>query len=197
MTSKGRSKGPSLDNIRIDQSSNEGSYKSSTSTEPPPPNFRKSPSTFGRLTSKAASSGNTMMRNASRVSSFKRLMSSARKRGGPPPNKINRTASSAAKGLQSLRFLERSATGKEQDAWHGIEKRFDQFAVDGKLHRDKFGACVGMGDSKEFAGEVFEALARRRNLKADEGVSKETLKMFWQDMTNQDLDSRLQIFFDM
>ncbi|OMO91379.1 Cytochrome b245, heavy chain [Corchorus olitorius] len=140
-------------------------------------------------------------RNSSRLTSFRRLMSTARKRnnGGPQPviPRVQRTTSSAAKGLQSLRFLDRTVTGKETDAWKSIERRFDQFAVDGKLFRDKFGVCVGMGDSKEFAEGVFNALARRRRINPDDGITKEELQSFWQEMTNQDLDSRLQIFFDM
>ena len=85
-------------------------------------------------------------RNASRVTSFRRLISTARKRPtGAAPNipRVQRTASSAAKGIQSLRFLDRTVTGKEMDAWKSTERRFNQFAVDGKLFRDKFGVCVG------------------------------------------------------
>lgn len=87
-----------------------------------------------------------LQRNVSKASSFKRLISTARKRtNGPPPTgmqRLERTASSAAKGLESLRFLDKTVTGRESD-WKPIEKRFNQFAVEGKLHRDKFGICVG------------------------------------------------------
>jgi hypothetical protein len=55
----------------------------------------------------------------------------------------------------------------------------------------------GMGDSKEFAGELFVALARRRNLEPEDGITKEQLKEFWEEMTDQNFDSRLRIFFDM
>ena len=55
----------------------------------------------------------------------------------------------------------------------------------------------GMGDSKEFAGELFAALARRRNLEPEDGITKEQLKEFWEEMTDQNFDSRLRIFFDM
>ena len=54
-----------------------------------------------------------------------------------------------------------------------------------------------MGDSKEFAGELFAALARRRNLEPEDGITKEQLKEFWEEMTDQNFDSRLRIFFDM
>ncbi|XWS74210.1 hypothetical protein CRYUN_Cryun02cG0196300 [Craigia yunnanensis] len=137
---------------------------------------------------------------SSGVTSFRRLISTARKRSnGAPPTipRVQRTASSAAKGIQSLRFLDRTVTGKEMDALKSTERRFNQFAVDGKLFRDKFGGCVGMGDSKELAGGVFDALARRKNVNPEVGITKEELHSFWQEMTDQDLDSRLQIFFDM
>jgi len=54
-----------------------------------------------------------------------------------------------------------------------------------------------MGDSKEFAGELLVALARRRNLEPEDGITKEQLKEFWEEMTDQNFDSRLRIFFDM
>nr|XP_043619174.1 putative respiratory burst oxidase homolog protein H [Erigeron canadensis] len=125
---------------------------------------------------------------------------SIRKRAPPPssgPPKMGRTTSSAAKGLNSLRFLDRTVTGKEGDAWRAIERRFQQFAVDGKLPRDKFGICVGMGDSIEFAGELYDAMARRRNINAEDGLTREQVKDFWEEMTKKDLDARLSIFFDM
>lgn len=61
--------------------------------------------------------------------------------GGAP--KMGRTTSTAAKGLNSLRFLDRTVTGKEGDAWRLVEKRFNQFAVGGMLPKDKFGICLG------------------------------------------------------
>ncbi|GFP80331.1 putative respiratory burst oxidase homolog protein h [Phtheirospermum japonicum] len=110
---------------------------------------------------------------------------------------MGRLESSVTRGLKSLRFLDRTMTGKEEDAWRAIEKRFNQNAVDGKLFKDKFGVCIGMGDSKEFAEELFEALVRRRNVNTVNGVSAKEVREFWEDMTNQDLDTRLHIFFDM
>lgn len=58
-------------------------------------------------------------------------------------SKMLRTESGAARGLKGLRFLDRTVTGKEGDAWRSIEKRFNQNALDGKLSKDKFGACIG------------------------------------------------------
>ncbi|OWM68863.1 hypothetical protein CDL15_Pgr025050 [Punica granatum] len=121
-----------------------------------------------------------------------------RKRVGFQNNgaRIEWTGSSAKKGLRSLRFLDRTISGNEVDAWKSAEKRCHQLALDGRLPRDKFGVCIGM-DSKEFAGELFDALARRRKISSENGITLEELKMFWGDITNRDMDSRLQIFFDM
>ncbi|XP_057781692.1 putative respiratory burst oxidase homolog protein H [Salvia miltiorrhiza] len=131
--------------------------------------------------------------STSRSSSLRQRKAAAS--SGP---KMGRMESGAKRGLMSLRFLDRAKTGKEEDAWRAIEKRFHQNSVDGMLFKDKFGACIGMGDSKEFAGELFEALARRRNVATTEkGIDLLQLRKFWEDMTNQDLDTRLHIFFDM
>jgi hypothetical protein len=54
-----------------------------------------------------------------------------------------------------------------------------------------------MADSKEFAGEVFVAMARRRKIDPDQGLSKEQLKEFWEEMSDNNFDARLRIFFDM
>lgn len=60
-----------------------------------------------------------------------------------------------------------------------------------------FFSLLGMADSKEFAVELFEALARRRNLDPENSISIDKLKEFWEEMTDQNFDSRLRIFFDM
>ncbi|RDX59656.1 putative respiratory burst oxidase-like protein H, partial [Mucuna pruriens] len=113
-------------------------------------------------------------------------------------NKMVRIESGAARGMKGLRFLDRTVTGKEADAWKSIEKRFVLHAIDGKLSKDKFGTCMGMGaESKDFAGELYEALARRRKIYAENGITLDEVRVFWEDMTNKDLESRLQVFFDM
>lgn len=53
-----------------------------------------------------------------------------------------------------------------------------------------------MKDSKEFALELFDALRRRRRMRAEK-ISKEELYEFWSQITDRSFDSRLQIFFDM
>lgn len=61
-------------------------------------------------------------------------------------SKMVRMQSGAARGLKGLRFLDRTVTGKEGDAWRSIEKRFSQHAVGGMLFKDKFGQCMGNND---------------------------------------------------
>lgn len=49
---------------------------------------------------------------------------------------------------------------------------------------------------KEFAGELFDALSRRRNIAVD-SITKAQLKDFWDQIADQSFDCRLQTFFDM
>lgn len=53
-----------------------------------------------------------------------------------------------------------------------------------------------MVDSKEFAVGIFDALARRRRQKIAK-ITKEELRDFWLQISDQSFDARLQIFFDM
>lgn len=56
---------------------------------------------------------------------------------------------------------------------------------------------VGMNkESKEFAGKLFDALARKLDIKED-SITKEQLNEFWAQISEQGFDSRLQTFFDM
>lgn len=56
---------------------------------------------------------------------------------------------------------------------------------------------IGMNkESKEFAGELFDALTRRRNIMGN-SINKEELREFWEQISDQSFDSRLQTFFDM
>ena len=55
---------------------------------------------------------------------------------------------------------------------------------------------LGMVDSKEFAVCIFDALARRKRQRITK-ISKEELRDFWLQISDQSFDARLQIFFDM
>ncbi|CAL9046353.1 unnamed protein product [Musa banksii] len=109
--------------------------------------------------------------------------------------RMNRVTSRTQIGLAGLRFLDKTSAGN--DGWKAVDKRFGQYAVEGRLPKENFGPCIGMAESKEFAGEIFVALARRRNLEPENGITKSELKEFWEEMTDQNFDSRLQIFFEM
>jgi respiratory burst oxidase len=55
---------------------------------------------------------------------------------------------------------------------------------------------IGMNESKDFAGELFDALSRRRGI-TSASITKDELRQFWEQITDQSFDSRLQTFFDM
>ncbi|KAL8146198.1 hypothetical protein AgCh_004080 [Apium graveolens] len=109
--------------------------------------------------------------------------------------KAPRAKSGALRGLKSVRFIDKKKIGK--DGWKDAERRFNQMAVNGRLGREKFGICVGMQDSSDFAAELYNALGRRRELNLENGIDLEQFKLFWEDIASQDSDTRLHIFFDM
>lgn len=55
----------------------------------------------------------------------------------------------------------------------------------------------GMADSKEFAAQLFDALARRQKVESTDRITLDELKEFWSKMSDQKFESRLQIFFDL
>ncbi|MQK21669.1 hypothetical protein EI013_25190, partial [Escherichia coli] len=91
-------------------------------------------------------------------------------------------------------FMTNKNVGTE--GWSQVENRFDELAVDYKLPKTRFGQCIGMHESREFAGELFDALARRRGI-TSASVTKDELRGFWEQIADQSFDSRLQTFFDM
>ncbi|XVE56042.1 hypothetical protein DITRI_Ditri03aG0205400 [Diplodiscus trichospermus] len=111
--------------------------------------------------------------------------------------RYDRTKSAAAHALKGLKFIATKA-GASGNGWSSVEKRFDDLTVstNGLLHRSQFAECIGMSQSKEFAGELFQALARRRNVTGD-SINKAQLKLFWDQISDESFDSRLQTFFDM
>lgn len=54
----------------------------------------------------------------------------------------------------------------------------------------------GMKESKEFAIALYDALARRKNIVAP-FITKDELRDFWEQISDQSFDARLQTFFDM
>ncbi|KAF9671803.1 hypothetical protein SADUNF_Sadunf12G0086600 [Salix dunnii] len=123
---------------------------------------------------------------------IKRLASFSKR---PPPGRLDRSKSAAAHALKGLKFISKTDGGA---GWDAVEKRFDEItaSTDGLLPRARFCECIGMKESKEFAGELFNALARKRNMHCD-SISKAELREFWEQISNQSFDSRLQTFFDM
>ncbi|XP_057791452.1 respiratory burst oxidase homolog protein C-like isoform X2 [Salvia miltiorrhiza] len=148
---------------------------------------------------KRSSFGSSVVRNASsrirQVSQeLKRLASLTRR--PQPVGRFDRTKSAAAHALKGLKFISKTDGAA---AWAGVEKRFDEITkeTNGLLPRARFGECIGMNkESKDFAGELFDALARRRNIGGG-SVNKAQLKEFWDQVADQSFDSRLQTFFDM
>ncbi|WJX60267.1 hypothetical protein P8452_45495 [Trifolium repens] len=106
----------------------------------------------------------------------------------------DRNRSGAKKALHGLKFISSKSNGV--DAWNEMQSNFDRFAKDGFLYRTDFAQCIGMGDSKEFGMEIFDALNRRRRLKAEK-INRDEFREFWSQITDQSIDSQLQIFFDM
>ncbi|KAH9305741.1 hypothetical protein KI387_010145 [Taxus chinensis] len=111
---------------------------------------------------------------------------------------LDRSRSGAHVALKGLRFISNTTpNGKDgQELWNSVESQFHLLAKQGWLSRSDFAQCIGMKDSKEFAAEVFDTLARRRNLKRDR-ITLDELQDFWLQISDQSFDSRLQIFFDM
>lgn len=55
---------------------------------------------------------------------------------------------------------------------------------------------LGMDQSNEFANGLFDALARRKGVTSI-SITRSELREFWEHITDQSFDARLQIFFDM
>ncbi|XP_057767733.1 respiratory burst oxidase homolog protein C-like [Salvia miltiorrhiza] len=113
----------------------------------------------------------------------------------PPAKRLDRTKSAAVQALTGLKFI--SKTGGTA-TWAEVEKRFDKltFTTNRLLPRALFGECIGMKESTQFDGELFDVLARRSNISGD-SITKEQLKHFWDQIADPSFDRRLQTFFDM
>jgi respiratory burst oxidase len=147
---------------------------------------------------KRSSLASSMVRNASlrikQVSQELKRLASVSTR--PQQSHFDRNKSAAVHALKGLKFISKTDGGV---GWPAVEKRFNDLTATttGLLPRSLFGECIGMNkESKEFAGELFDSLARRRNIRGD-AINKTELKEFWEQISDQSFDSRLQTFFDM
>ena len=59
-----------------------------------------------------------------------------------------------------------------------------------------FNCWTRMNDSKDFANELFDALARPRGI-TSASLFKHELQEFWEQITDESSDARLQTFLDM
>ncbi|KAJ8772061.1 hypothetical protein K2173_027238 [Erythroxylum novogranatense] len=108
-------------------------------------------------------------------------------------DKVDRSKSGTTRALKGLKFMTKNV-GSE--GWWEVEARFDELAVNGSLPKTRFAQCIGMKESSEFAGRFFDALAHRRGITSG-SISKGELQEFWEQITDQSFDARLQTFFDM
>ncbi|XP_048607674.1 respiratory burst oxidase homolog protein A-like [Brassica napus] len=96
--------------------------------------------------------------------------------------------------LKGLKFITK-ADGVA--GWPGVEKEFARLTekTGGLFPRSNFGECIGI-KAKGFAEALFDALAKRRTI-TGEVISQDQLQEFWEQINDQDFDSRLRLFFDM
>ncbi|KAJ7969368.1 Respiratory burst oxidase-like protein [Quillaja saponaria] len=152
---------------------------------------------------KSSSLASALLRNASsrirQVSQELKRLSSATKRASPSVRRFHRTKSAATHALKGLKFIATKTSGGAA-GWPSVERKFNDLTAsspNGLLSSSLFGECIGMNkESKDFAGEIFRALARRYNITGD-SINKAQLKEFWDQISDDSFDSRLQIFFDM
>uniref|UniRef100_A0A452ZA06 FAD-binding FR-type domain-containing protein n=3 Tax=Aegilops tauschii subsp. strangulata TaxID=200361 RepID=A0A452ZA06_AEGTS len=151
------------------------------------------------LEKRSSSHGRGVLRNASarvkQVSQGLRRIASFNLRGGGP-SRIDRSNSKpvATHALEGLKFIS-GTNGSAEWTAADAERVFDRKAKNGRLSRSKFGECIGMKEAA-FAGELFDALARRRNITGD-SIDKSELREFWDQISDTSFDSRLQTFLDM
>nr|WOW72684.1 ferric reductase [Mangifera indica] len=149
------------------------------------------------LENKSSSVRSSLFRNTSshlkQVSQELKRLASFTKRSS---RRFDRTKSAAAHALKGLKFIT-AKTGAAGNGWPDVEKRFNNLtaSTNGMLQSSMFGECIGM-NSKEFAGELFKALGRKHNVAGD-AITKAQLKLFWDQISDESFDSRLQTFFDM
>ncbi|TVU00335.1 hypothetical protein EJB05_54230, partial [Eragrostis curvula] len=142
---------------------------------------------------KRSSSSSMVLRNASPLikQQFSQDLASVHPCGDARP-RLDRSSAATARALKGLQFISRA---NDRAGWKGVESRFKSLAVNDLLPRSEFGECVGIKETK-FAGELFDALARRHNISGD-SITKAEVHEFWDQISDTSFDSRLQTFFDM
>ncbi|KAH7578482.1 hypothetical protein JRO89_XS01G0387300 [Xanthoceras sorbifolium] len=144
----------------------------------------------------AASGSSSLVRSVSAriryVSRELKLLTSYPKK---PPPRIDETniTNVAAHALEGLELASETDNGHR---WFVVEERFNKISIDGVLPRDRFCECIGMRDSKEFALELFDALSRRNGIQGN-SISKVQLREFWDQISNQSFDTKLQTIIYM
>ncbi|KAI3942243.1 hypothetical protein MKW92_006410 [Papaver armeniacum] len=139
---------------------------------------------LARALEKIPSIGSSIMRSAS--AKMKQIS-----------ERLYRAKSASVFALEGLRFI--SKTEGSPAGWMAVKKRFDNLTAltYGRLHRSQFYECIGMKeDSKKFALELFDALARRTDIRK-ESLNEKELRAFWKELSNENFDSRLETFFAM
>lgn len=113
------------------------------------------------------------------------------------PSKLDRSQSAAQQALKRLKFItEATGTADPEAMWRKVETRFyDLASPEEMLSRADFGACIGIKES-EFAGQLFDALARKRG-QSVQSITKDELRDYWLELTDQSFDTRLQLFFEV
>ncbi|KAE8767432.1 respiratory burst oxidaseprotein B [Hordeum vulgare] len=128
---------------------------------------------------------------------LQRFKSLSRRGWNRGPSSIDRSV--PARALEGLKFISKKTDGSDGWKWTDVEKCFREETKDGLIHRSKFAMCIGMKERAgdvAFAGALFDALSRRRNISGDT-INMEELRVFWKDISDTSFDSRLGIFFDM
>ncbi|KAK2365022.1 respiratory burst oxidase protein B [Trifolium repens] len=151
-------------------------------------NIRGGDSETALLASRLEKRPSTLSVKLKQVSQELKRMTSSKKF-----DRVDRAKSGAARALKGLKFMTKNVGDR---GWDQVAKRFDELEVDGKLPKTRFSQCIGMNESKDFAGELFDALSRRRGI-TSASITKDELRQFWEQITDQSFDSRLQTFFDM
>ncbi|XP_062091817.1 respiratory burst oxidase homolog protein B-like isoform X2 [Humulus lupulus] len=126
------------------------------------------------------------------------LVQNSRKRDSAESNQIDQNMSAdTARVFKGLKFVNDRNALYGHGGWPEIEQRFKRLAKFGILSKSDFAQCIGVGrDSSDFTNELFDALARPRDI-TSASLLKDELHEFWEQITNQSLDVRLETFLDM